>query len=550
MAINFNQILAEKIASGLRRTTVQSCSRWAEMYRIMSRPAGPWGWKYHPWLYEMHNTKAEINVGQKAAQMGFTEWALNTTFYNIDVLGIDCLYILPTDGDASDFSAGRFDPALEASPHLKNLFSDVKNVGHKRAGQYNLYVRGSRSRSKLKSIPTGLIIFDEVDEMAKENIPLAVERASGQMIKTIIYISTPTLKSHGINVFFEDSTQEHYFFPCPHCNKLTELIFPDCLVVTAESVRDPNIVNSYLKCKECEHKLEHQAKFEWLDHKKCQFVPTFSDRTIRGFTVNQLYSATVKPHELAVSYLKSLRDPTEEQELYNSKLALPHAVQGSQLDDTTISECIKGYREGPGSGHVITMGVDVGRVIHYEIDAWYLSTNQTPGVDVNDEAQCRVLKAGTCYEFEDLDKLMYDYSVAACVVDRHPETRSAYQFATRFWGRILLCMYGRGLMGKQVQLGAETERTITVDRTSWLDLSLGRFLNKTIELPVNISEDYKRHLKEPVRIYERDSDGNPVGRYITRDGADDHFAHARNYSEIALPLAVSGGQNYNLTKVY
>jgi phage terminase large subunit GpA-like protein len=132
----------------------------------------------------MHDSEAELNVGQKSAQMGYTETVLNITFYNIDVRNIDCLYVLPAKTpDASDFSAARFDPALELSPHLSKIFSEVKNVGHKRAGTTNLYIRGSRSRAGLKSVPVGFIVLDELDEMTQENVRwLLKERRSGQLV--------------------------------------------------------------------------------------------------------------------------------------------------------------------------------------------------------------------------------------------------------------------------------------------------------------------------------------------------------------------------------
>ncbi len=77
---------------------------------------------------------------------------------------------------------------------------------------------------------------------------------------------------------------------------------------------------------------------------------------------------------------------------------------------------------------------------------------------------------------------------------------------------------------------------MTVDRTSWLDLSLGRIKRGAHHLPADTSLEYKDHVKAPVRIYRTDKNGNPVGSYVTGSEAD-HFAHARNYAEIALPVA-------------
>ena len=112
------RMMAERIAAGLKRKSLTSCSRWSAACRVMGRPyPGAWSFKHHPWLRAMHDSDAEMNIGQKSAQMGFTEWALNRTFFMIDVKGVDCLYVLPAQTpDASDFSAARFDPAARAVP--------------------------------------------------------------------------------------------------------------------------------------------------------------------------------------------------------------------------------------------------------------------------------------------------------------------------------------------------------------------------------------------------------------------------------------------------
>src|SRR2546423_8716459 len=117
------QLFLERLSSGLKRHSLTKPSKWAEAYRIMGPPfPGKWTFRYHPWLREMHDSTAEFNVGQKAAQMGYTETMLNIVFYKIDVGSIDCLYVLPSKTpDASDFSAARFDPALELSPHLSKI---------------------------------------------------------------------------------------------------------------------------------------------------------------------------------------------------------------------------------------------------------------------------------------------------------------------------------------------------------------------------------------------------------------------------------------------
>jgi hypothetical protein len=537
---NLESLFRDAVANGLRRKSITTPSKWAQNYRVMPTPfPGKWTPDPTPWTLAMHDSEAPVNIGQKAAQMGYTETVLNITFFNIDIKHMDCLYVLPSKTpDASEFSAARFDVALELSPHLEELFSNVKNVGHKRAGAANLYIRGSNSRSGLKSIPAASLIFDEVDEMNQVNIPLAEERTSGQLLSLIWKISTPTIPNKRINKVFLASTQEHYVFKCPHCNRHTELSWPESIVITAESYDDPRLKDTYLICQLCKGILPHETKREWLGVNNARWE-SFGNPKLdtRGFYINQLYSIPSEPWIIAKKYFEGLSDKASEQEFFNSKMGLPHIVEGAQIQDIEIDDAISDRRKedvAPES-KLITMGVDQGRWLHYEINAW---TFPKLGNDLNMSAKCQVLTEGKCVDFEELDILMKQWQVMQCVIDAQPDRRKAYEFAVRFWGHVKLCFYGRGQQKKTISISPdEDEHTITVDRTSWLDVALNRFRTKTIIVPQNISTEYRDHLKAMIRVYSKDKDDNPTSCYMS-NGAD-HFAHARCYAEIALPLAAS-----------
>lgn len=535
-----------RLSSGLRKKSITTCARWAEQFRVLGGKdfPGPWSFKHHPWLREMHNSKARMNIGQKSSQMGYTETVLNKTFFKIDIERVDTLYVLPSNTpDASNFSAARFDPALELSPHLANMFSAVKNVGHKRAGATNLYIRGSKSRAGLKSVPVGFLVLDEVNEMMQENIPLAMERQSGQLDKECWAISTPTSEGFGINEYFQQSTQEHFFFKCPACSRLTELVYPESVILTGESLNDPLVKDSHLICKECKNLLHHQTKSDWLSTGR--WVPSFTAYDDRGFYINHLYSPTVTPADFCKAFLRGQHNESDEQEFWNSKLGLPRTPDGSRITDAHIADCVGDHLNGDDKPNtVITLGVDVGKWLHYEIVSWQLPSYATN--DINIESRARSIKIGKCQNFEDLDILMREYYVTYCVIDAHPERRKALEFANRNWGRVKMCFYGRGVQGKQIHIHADDEPGITVDRTSWLDLSLGRFRARTITLPRDTPDEYKMHLKALVRINVKDPDGNPVGRYEKKHNDHDHYGHARTYSELALPLAAKIVSSHNI----
>ena len=513
---------------------------------------GPWKFDYHPWLRDMHISDAEMNVGQKSAQMGYTETLLNVVFYKIDIEKTDCLYLLPASHpDARDFSASRFDPALESSNHLKLMFSDVKNLGHKRAGTTNLYIRGSRSKSGLKSIPVGFIAFDEVDEMEQDNIPLAMERTAGQLKKSVWMISTPRIDNKGINKYYRQTTQEHFFFKCPHCSKRIELLFPDCLKITGDHLLDPKIYDSFYFCTECKHPITQEEKRIALALSG-HWIPTHPGVRARGFHVNQLYSPTIKPYEIAEAFFRAQQDQADEQEFYNSKLGLTHVVDGAQIDETMIEACkgtFKRCSEFKDGRFYVTMGVDVGKWLHYEIDMWTIPQNASAN-DINAHAHCKVINYGKCVNFTELDDLMRKFKVNFCVIDANPEKRKAEEFVKRHYGRSRMCFYSNNVKGRTLIATQTVEDAVSVDRVSWLDQSLGRIKagKDRISLPVDLDMEYRNHMQALVRIYEKDADGNPLGKYINGSSAD-HYAHARNYAEIALPLAIGQGVSHNIKSV-
>lgn len=519
----------EKLLSGLRRTTLTTCSKWAETYRVMGKPlAGRWSFERHAWLRDMHDSKADLNVGMKAAQMGYTETLLNWIFYSIDILNQSCLYVLPTDDNASDFSTSRFDPALEMSPHLSGLFSDVKNAKHKRAGSASLFIRGSRAKNKLVSIPVARVAIDELDQMVSEHIPLIFERMSGQIDKQCWMISTPTTPGDGIHFYFADSTRSQFFFKCPHCGKFINFIYPDSIILDGK--------NSHLICKECKKPLKHEEKQiflkdgVWVDE-------TSSD--IKGYSINQLYSTTVTPYEIFQVYERSQSNPADEQELYNSKFGLPRIVEGAKIDLNDINACLSSHKSDceVDRGKLVTLGVDVGKWLHCELDEWSLTGES----DIMSSAVPRVIRAFKLSDFEELDNIIIKYSVNGCVIDANPERRKAIEFCNRFYGLAYACFYGRDQKGRDTIFGSDLP-TVTVDRTSWLDLSLGRFKAKRILLPYDLCMEYKDHVMNSIKIYRKDSNGNPIATYINGRNPD-HYAHARNYAEIAFNIAISSNKN-------
>lgn len=349
-------------------------------------------------------------------------------------------------------------------------------------------------------------------------------------------------------------------FQCPSCSRFIEMSFPECIVITAESLTDPRIEESYYKCSLCDAKLHHENKIDFLRHKErggnAHFVPTNTESRGRGFHINQMYSMAKagKPDRLAFAYLMSLTDPTYEQEFFNSKLAKCHAVEGAKVTDEHLTKCTGQYKKGTTSNvsTIVTMGIDVGAVLHIVIREWFFDNPYpTPGLSINDIATSRILYEGTSSgkmdDFDEAEELFKQYGCITGIVDAEPERRAALQFAQKLYGRILLCDYMFSQQGKEATVN-EDECSIKVNRTAWMDLSLGRYKNQTTQIPVDASLQFKTQIKEPVRIYKEDKWGGKYGVYESVKA--DHFAHADTYAEIALGFGVSIATNQDIHGMY
>lgn len=545
------------IVDGLKNRSLTSCSRWASKRRIMGGDfAGPYSTKYHPWVTEMHDSEAPFNYVMKGAQIGVTEVCINRALYTIDRLKRDVLYVLPTSITASDFSKARFGGALALSPYLRSIFSDTNAVNIKQAGSNTLYIRGSRGDSNLVSIPVSEMILDEVDRMEQKQIWLALERLSGQLTKHVWGVSTPTIPNYGIHKLYLGSTQEHYIFPCTSCSRLIELKWPESVEIVGDSSSDARCAESYLKCYECQQRLEHKDKPNFLANAYWESFDKSANPDIRGFHVNQLYSFTQTPGELVVAYFRGFGDELAAKEFHNSKCGIPYIGDGAKVDDVMLDRCIGGHSKNDdrpsAAGRIITLGLDRGKWNHFVVMEWLFDHWS---LDINATAKGKLLYEGKFHE-EDFDtavnQLMVEWQVLACVVDADPGPMDARRFARRFPGYVWLCRYRRGRAAREITITEDDDNApmATVDRANWLSASLGRFKQQppSIILPRDVSEEYRKHIKALVSTYNRDDDGNPVQDFVKTDV--DHLAHAQTYAEIALPLVAAQRMGADIGKFH
>lgn len=542
--------IMESLGNGILRSSASRCSIWTQLYRIIKEKN--WDFRRSPWTYELHDYHDPL-VCRKGAQLAFTELAINRVLYYLDVRKQSCLYLLPAAiPDAKDFSMDRLDVAIKESNHLTQLFSNTKNIGYKQAGKCSLYIRGAKSDNVLKSIPVSFIVFDEFDEMDPDKIPLAIERMSGQDVKSYLKLSTPTLPGRGIDKEYQEGTKEEYYFDCPSCSRLIKLSWPESVVITAESRIDPRIEDTYYQCTECKNKLPHAAKKDFLLPKGMggsgQFVKSVNVAAHRSVHVSQLYSLTMTPREIADSFFLSQVRPESEREFYKSKLGVPYVPKGGQISDQDIDNAIQGTYAtqdviAKRQARIRTMGVDVGRFFHIVIVEWIIDGKFSR--ELNLVAVAKVLTAVKTESPQQVNKYFREYNCDSMVIDAQPERRVSQRIIERYTGRAYMCFYANNVRGNDLAFKHENS-IVSADRTAWMDTALSRFFSKRILLPMDINEEYREHLKQPIRVIELDSNNNPIAKYVSKTN-EDHYAHAQTYADIALPIAASLRSNVPIT---
>lgn len=530
-------ILEEILAQKLHGLTLSDPAMWAQKCRVMGKPfPGPYNTEpFFPWNKEIMCYNGPYLVVKKGAQTGVSEAMINRALFTLDQLKLNVFYALPTTSpDAQDFSTARFGKAIELSEYIKNMFVSTDRVGLKQTAENTLYIRGVQTKNQLRSTDCALLVADEVDVFPPWVIPLFKHRSKGQLEKYFRALSTPSLPGYGIDLMFKTTTQEHFFFPCPHCSRHIELRFPDSLVITGDKHNDPNVKNSHLICYECKGVLKHEEKPLWLP--KGFYVPKYPDSSERGLYVNQLYSSTAQPFEAAEDYLRGLDDRFYEQEFHNSVMGNAHVVEGASVNDQDLINCTGDYHMADilkinDPTRIRTCGIDVGAKIHYVVKSYKMYSNTS--TIVNENAKCEYLAIGTVDSFAEMARILQRFRPQSFVVDAMPETQLAKSFVAQYGKLGRICYYNANMKERALGLSAENEISVSVNRSNWLDLTMGRFKDGTTSLPKDCPYDFKEHIKATVRHYKIDGDKKMV---IYRETGPDHYAHADNYAEIALGL--------------
>lgn len=494
----------------------------------------------------------------KPSQVGLSECAarliLGFVAISPDTVGI---YTLPTVHEALRFSKSRVDPVIRGSKYLSSIIiGGSDSSSFKQLGTSQIFMAGTFGKA-LISIPTDILLNDEVDFSNPEVLITAESRLSHSRIFNEELelrgirrkFSTPTLPQMGISALFDKSDQRRRLVRCKHCghwfwpNFLHHVVVPghdgDMAEITYLEVQDLDdrglLAKAQLLCEKCHKPITKEN----LRPDYREWVAEFPHvRHSRGYSISPF---DLPDYHTPTSILrKKLEFKEEEGHFRNFTLGLGFAdasnsvLPGVVKNNTTLAPSYPDSTNAYGT----VMGLDVGKT------SWL-----TIGKPVGDHLHviwAEQIKIGINREDELYSTVilrMQQFKVVKFVCDAMPYTDTMLRIQSRFApGQVMLCTYTLTDGKTAISRLRETDYTLEANRTKSIDVLVKRLNTNKLKF-ANLPDNslIESHLQGMKRVDRLNSKGEVVSEWLKT--SPDHYFHSLNYLNLAARMIESSWAN-------
>ena len=389
----------------------------------------PFAYQEEP-LRAMSDDDIELIVFMKSTRIGFTKMVNFKVAYNIAEDPATILVFQPNDGKANDWSKDELKPLIRDMPIVgeKIIKTREDDTLNKKAffGGY-ISSRGGKAVSNYASATARDIIFDEYDrypdDVDGEGDPfsLGVKRIESYWNGKAIIGSTPRIKYHSkTEKKFEETDKRYRYIPCPHCNYLQILQFPNLIIPQEyrDGVKHWYTEKAQFKCIKCEELVDHKHKRNmdnsgrWLQTKEffccdkwqkpkdnrhwyynendkedkkngetlckhCDLTAEYNrnGRKKRGYHIWAGYS--FQPNttwmKIAETFVEAIGNVEKMKSFKNTWLGETFEEETVRLESNKLMENAEDYDNVPDGAKVILMTVDTqDDRLEYLITAWYM----------------------------------------------------------------------------------------------------------------------------------------------------------------------------------
>ncbi len=367
------------LMDGLRPEQPLTVSEWADKHRRLSSKAsaepGPWRTSRTPYLREPMDCLSSTSAVQRvvmmfAAQTGKTEAGANWLGYVIDHAPGPMLLVQPTVEMAKRLSKQRLESLITETPVLAEKIapSRSRDSGNTMFAKDfpggMMLLTGSNSATGLRSTPCRYIFCDEIDAFPSDvdgegdPVSLAEKRATTFARRKILLTSTPTVKDFSrIEAEFERSDQRRFYVPCPCCNVMQWLKWPQLKWDNNE----PS--TAAYECEVCHERFAEIHKPAMLRRGEWRATAPSNGKTA-GFQLSGLYSPLgwLSWADMVDDFLRAKTDAPMLKSFVNTRLAETWEEDfASKVSADGLLERCEHYQAAmvPEGGLALTVGVDV-----------------------------------------------------------------------------------------------------------------------------------------------------------------------------------------------
>lgn len=567
---------------GLRPEPERTISQWADQNRMLTSKAsaepGPWRTNRTPYLREPMDLLSSSSPIQRvvmmfAAQTGKTEAGSNFVGASITDSPGPMLLVQPTVEMAKRLSKQRLESLISETPCLKERIAPARSRDSGNtlfAKEYPggiLVITGSNSASGLRSMPCRYLFLDEVDAFPADvdgegdPVSLAERRTTTFARRKILLTSTPTVKgSSRIEAEFLRSDQRRFFVPCPLCQEMQWLKWPQM-----KWEKDQPETARY-ECEHCKERFGEVHKGRMLAAGEWRATAPGDGKTA-GFHLSGLYSPLgwLSWAELVDDFLRAKSDAPLLKTFVNTRLAETWDEQtGTRIDAEGLLERVEQYQRGavPDGVLCLTAGVDVQdnrlavSIWGYGKDeeAWLIEHTEIWGDPTRAEVwkQLDVLIEGE-YPRADGKKLKV---LAACVDSGGHCTAEVYSYCrTPRKGQMVVAIKGASTRGKP-PIGRESKvdlnlrgRVIkrgasvySIGTEGIKDSIFGRLRTNTEPGPGYLhfghaaTQEYFEQLTAERKVTKFNRAGMPLSEYVKKSNARNEALDTCVYAYAALHL--------------
>lgn len=467
-------------------------------------------------------------VLKKSTQSGISEMLIGKALHH-SVIGLNVLYVLPTEILKARFVAGRVDKTLEAAPYYYEQQIRMNSTSMKSFGDGIINFIGSNSPSGFTEFVANTVIMDEMDRCNQENLAMAVERQSQQTEKYMIKNSNPTIEGFAIDEEYNNSDMKVWLVDCDHCGHEFEFDFFKNIVRQIDDkdyvLRDKDFEwgsdrDIKVLCEKCDREVDRFKRGRWASRRKSN---------VSGYTISKIFSTKVTVREIVGRFMKGLKDETTLERFYNGDLGLAYSSSGAKVLPQVLDQCIRDFSRLDRCGQACIMGVDVGTNLNVVIGR----------LKETDEGQkIEIVFLGELRDESQIYDLHRLFNIVCSVFDSRPETR----MVRRILANVKQAWMADYLTGSTSDGYNVDVKRYSTDRTTSMDGVKEAIMTEYVLLPRDAKsvKGFYEQMTAPTRVWQpisRNGVATNEGRYVwTEGGRPDHYYHAMNYMLMAKKL--------------